>query len=133
MKAIDTNILARFFIDDPDDEQAAKQRPKAIEILQQPAYIPITVILEFEWVMRGFYKLDRADILQVYRMLLGFAHVEVEDHARVMHALDYYEQGLDFADSLHAIRSQDYQAFVTFDAKFAKKAKGLDGVVVELS
>ena len=70
MKAIDTNILARFFIDDPDDEQAAKQRPKAIEILQQPVYVPITVILEFEWVMRGFYKLDRADILQVYRRLL---------------------------------------------------------------
>lgn len=132
MKAIDTNILARFFIDDPDDEQAAKQRPKAIEILQQPVYIPITVILEFEWVMRGFYKLDRADILQVYRVLLGFAHVEVEDYARVLQALDYYDQGMDFADSLHAVRSQDYQAFVTFDTKFAKRAKGLDGIVVEL-
>ena len=132
MKAIDTNILARFFIDDPDDEQAAKQRPKAIEILQQPVYVPITVILEFEWVMRGFYKLDRADILQVYRVLLGFEHVELEDHARVLQALDYYEQGLDFADTLHAVRSQDYQAFVTFDVKFANKAKGLDRVVVEL-
>ncbi len=132
MKAIDTNILARFFIDDPDDEQAAKQRPKAIEILQQPVYVPITVILEFEWVMRGFYKLDRADILQVYRVLLSFEHVELEDHASVLQALDYYEQGLDFADSLHAVRSQDYQAFVTFDVKFANKAKGLDGVVVEL-
>ena len=132
MKAIDTNILARFFIDDPDDEQAAKQRPKAIEILQQPVYVPITVILEFEWVMRGFYKLDRADILQVYRVLLSFEHVELEDHARVLQALDYYEQGLDFANTLHAVRSQGYQAFVTFDVKFANKAKGLDGVVVEL-
>lgn len=26
MKAIDTNILARFFIDDPDDEQAVKAK-----------------------------------------------------------------------------------------------------------
>lgn len=132
MKAIDTNILAQFFIDDPDDEQAAKQRPKAIEILQQPVYVPITVILEFEWVMRGFYKLNRTDILQVYRTLLGFAHVEVEDHARVLQALNYYEQGLDFADSLHVVCSQGYQAFVTFDAKFAKKVKALDGVVIEL-
>ena len=50
-------------------------------------------------------------------------------HACVLQALDYYEQGLDFTDSLHAVRSQDYQAFVTFDAKFAKKSKGFDGVV----
>jgi hypothetical protein len=47
----------------------------------------------------------------------------------VLQLLDYYEQGLDFADSLHAVRSKDYQAFVTFDVKFAKKVKGLDGVV----
>lgn len=132
MKAIDTNILARFFIDDANDEQAAKQRPKALEILSQPVYVSVTVILEFEWVMRGFYKLDRADILQVYQSLLGFVHVQVEDHARVLQALDYYAQGLDFADSLHAVRAQDYQAFVTFDAKFAKKAKSLDGLRVEL-
>lgn len=132
MKAIDTNILARFFIDDADDEQAVKQRPKAIEILSQPVYVPVTVILEFEWVMRGFYRLDRVDILQVYRTLLGFTHVQVEDYARVLQALDYYTQGLDFADSLHAVRAQEYQAFVTFDAKFAKKAKNLDGLTVEL-
>ena len=29
MKALDTNVLARFFIDDADDAQAAKQRPAA--------------------------------------------------------------------------------------------------------
>jgi predicted nucleic-acid-binding protein len=57
MKAIDTNILARFFIDDADDVQASQQRPIAIRILSQAVYVPITVILEFEWVMRGFYKL----------------------------------------------------------------------------
>lgn len=48
-------------------------------------------------------------------------------HAHVLQALNYYEQGLDFADSLHAVRTKDYQAFVIFDAKFARKAKGLDG------
>lgn len=132
MKAVDTNILARFFIDDPDDEQGAKQRPKAIGILQLPVYVPITVILEFEWVMRGFYKLGRTEVLQVYRALLGFEHVTIESYAHVLSALNFYEQGLDFADSLHAVRSQDYQAFVTFDAKFAKKAKNLEGLMVEL-
>jgi predicted nucleic-acid-binding protein len=71
MKAVDTNILARFFIDDPDDEQAALQRPIATAILSQAIYIPMTVILEFEWVMRGFYKLNRSEILHVYQVLLS--------------------------------------------------------------
>lgn len=66
-------------------------------------YVPLTVIFEFEWVMRGFYKLDCAYILQLYRVLLSFTHVEAEDHAHVVKVLNYYEQGLDFADSLHAV------------------------------
>ena len=33
MKAVDTNILARFFIDDPDDAEAALQKPLAIKTM----------------------------------------------------------------------------------------------------
>ena len=133
MKAVDTNILARFFIDDPDDEQAAQQRPIATAILSQPVYIPITVILEFEWVMRGFYKLNRAEVLHIYHVLLNFAHIRIEDHAIVSNALTYYQQGLDFADSLHLARSQAYAAFITFDVKFAKKAQKITAIHVELA
>ena len=54
MKALDTNVLARFFIDDEYDAQAAKQRPAAVAALSGRAFVPHTVLLEFEWVMRGF-------------------------------------------------------------------------------
>jgi len=30
MNAVDTNVLARFFINDEDDREAARQRPAAI-------------------------------------------------------------------------------------------------------
>jgi predicted nucleic-acid-binding protein len=30
MRSLDTNVLARFFVDDADDAQAASQRPAAI-------------------------------------------------------------------------------------------------------
>ena len=33
MRALDTNVLARFFVDDADDAQAAKQRPAAVAAL----------------------------------------------------------------------------------------------------
>ena len=65
MKALDTNVLARFFIDDPDDRQAAKQRPAAIAALSERAFVSVTVLLEFEWVMRGFYGMARKDIARV--------------------------------------------------------------------
>lgn len=61
MKALDTNVLARFFIDDADDAHAAKQRPAAVAALSERAFVSATVLLEFQWVMRGFYyaHLDR--------------------------------------------------------------------------
>jgi predicted nucleic-acid-binding protein len=57
--AVDTNVLARFYCDDPDDPEAATQRERARRLmLESPAiFVPLTVVLELEWVMRGFYDL----------------------------------------------------------------------------
>ena len=59
MKSLDTNVLARFFVDDPDDEEATRQRPTAIAAMAEPALVTVTVLLELEWVMRGLYGLRR--------------------------------------------------------------------------
>ena len=59
MKSLDTNVLARFFVDDPDDEEATRQRPAAIAAMAEPALVTVTVLLELEWVMRGLYGLRR--------------------------------------------------------------------------
>ena len=72
MNAVDTNVLARFFINDEDDREAARQRPAAIAALSDAVFVPISVILEFEWVMRGFYALPRKDIQRVFESLCGF-------------------------------------------------------------
>jgi len=42
MKALDTSVLARFFIGDPDDRQAARQRPAAIAALSERAFVSVT-------------------------------------------------------------------------------------------
>lgn len=125
MKAVDTNVLARFFIDDADDAQAARQRPAAIAAMSERAFVSVTVLLEFEWVMRGFYGLPRRDIGRVLRALAGVAHITLEDRGAVLAALDAFDQGLDFADALHMARSSRASAFVTFDQRLARRAKGL--------
>ena len=45
MKALDTNVIARFFVDDPDDPEAAKQRPAAITAMKQQVFVSTIVIL----------------------------------------------------------------------------------------
>jgi predicted nucleic-acid-binding protein len=125
MKALDTNVLARFFVDDSDDAQAAKQRPAAIAAMSQRAFVSVTVLLELEWVLRGFYTLPLRDIARVLRALAGVENVTLEDRHAVLVALDAFEKGLDFADALHLARSARASAFVTFDRKLAKRAAGL--------
>ncbi len=125
MKALDTNVLARFFIDDADDPQAARQRPAAVAALSERAFVPVTVMLEFEWVMRGFYTLPRRDVLAVLRALAGIEHITIEDRDAVLVALDAFDAGLDFADALHLSRSAHATAFATFDQRLARRARGL--------
>lgn len=125
MKALDTNVLARFFVDDPDDAESVKQRPAAIASLSEPAFVPVTVVLEFEWVLRGFYLLPRGTIVKVFRSLAGMDHVTIEDRSRVLAAIDAFESGMDFADALHVTRSANASGFVTFDRRLVRRAQAL--------
>ena len=125
MKALDTNVLARFFIDDADAAQAAKQRPAAVPALSERAFVSVTVLLELEWVMRGFYGLPTADIARVLRALAGIEHVALEDRDAVLSAVDAFDRGLDFADALHLARSSRAAGFATFDQHSAKRAQAL--------
>ena len=125
MRALDTNVLARFFIDDADDAQAARQRPAAIVALAERAYVSVTVLLELEWVMRGFYELPAKDVSRVLRALAGIEHIRLEDRDAVLVAIDAFEKGLDFADALHVARSGRVSGFATFDQRLAKRAKAL--------
>jgi predicted nucleic-acid-binding protein len=122
MRALDTNVLARFFVDDPDDAQAARQRPAAVAALSQRAFVSVTVLLELEWTLRGFYELPRRDVGRVLRALAGIEHVTVEDRDSVLAALDAFDAGLDFADALHLSRSARAAAFATFDRRLARRA-----------
>jgi len=125
VRALDTNVLARFFIDDADDKQATKQRPAAVSALSERSFVSVTVLLELEWVMRGFYELPKRDVLRVLRALASIEHITLEDRDAVLAALDAFDKGLDFADSLHVARSSRASGFATFDQRLAKRAKGL--------
>jgi predicted nucleic-acid-binding protein len=55
--AVDTNILARFYVDPVNTGESDVQRKKMAVALFRTApslYVPVTVVLEFAWVMQSF-------------------------------------------------------------------------------
>lgn len=128
MIAIDTNILARFYVDDPKDPEASKQRPIARRLLTESAqvFVPLTVVLELEWVLRAFYGFGAVDFARAVRHLLGLPNVHVEAWSRIADALDHHSRGLDFADALHLVSSAHCAELMTFDnQRFARRATRL--------
>jgi predicted nucleic-acid-binding protein len=128
MIAVDTNILARFYCDDPDDPEAKRQRPIARRVMVESTsiFVPLTVVLEFEWVMRGFYDADPEEFRKSIEHLIGMPNVTVERWEALNDALHLYRQGLDFTDALHWACSAACERFITFDdRRFARRARRL--------
>lgn len=129
MIALDTNILARFYCDDPNDAEATQQRPEVLRLFQNAdaIYVTVTVMLEFEWIMRGFYQRKREDFVLVVRHLLGLPNVTVEDWEAVDDALTLHGKGLDFADALHWSRCRHCEHMISFDdRRFSRKLRRLE-------
>ena len=121
MIAVDTNILVRLLT--KDDLSQAKRAAKVME--SDDIFIPKTVILETEWVLRHAYGIDNGAIMKGFQKMMGLPNVRVEDQQAVFQAISWHESGLDFADALHLASSMKADKFVTFDNAFIKKARKL--------
>lgn len=64
--------------------------------------MPVTVMLELEWVLRSRYRFDRLQILTALTALLETRDLSFEAEGALERALHLYrEHGGDFAASLH--------------------------------
>jgi predicted nucleic-acid-binding protein len=90
-------------------------------------FVPLTAMLEFEWVMRGCYEAGPEAFCLAAEHLLGMPHVTVERWQAVKDALELRRRGLDFADALHWASSVVCEWLVTFDDRgFARRARRLE-------
>jgi predicted nucleic-acid-binding protein len=121
LRAVNTNVLVRLLVnDDPAEADAAQQAMAAA-----PVFVPKTVLLEMEWVLRSAYKRSPAAIAVGIEGLLAAAGISVEDAAPVRRAVAWFREGLDFTDALHLASSGHVDAFVTFDATMRRRAAAL--------
>lgn len=126
MIAIDTNVVVRYLTGDHPD-----QSPRARALIDaNPVFVPVTVMLETEWVLRSAYGFAPPAVIDALRAFGGLPTVTVEDASHVAQALDHVGQGMDFADALHLGRAAQCDAFATFDRKLVRSAAaaGLDTV-----
>lgn len=126
MIGLDTNVLARYYVEDKQDAEADRQREAARRLIEsgRPLMVCKTVILELEWVMRGYYGFTPAEVLRVLRHLMELPHVTVEDRDVVERALTEAGDGFDMADALHHASYRACASVASFDdRRFARRAK----------
>ena len=129
MIGLDTNVLARLFIDDdPVQARAARQFVTQRCSKREPAFINHVALCELVWVLSYSHGYGRAEIARIIARLLESAEMELEDADVVGSALLIFSSGnVDFADALigEVNRALGCEATATFDRKEAK----LDGFV----
>lgn len=127
MTAIDTNIIVRLLT--RDDE--AQHQASRVLFERSDIFIPDTVVLETEWVLRHAYDFTSAEICSAFLKLFGLPNVQLGNPACVAQAIGWHRQGLDFADAFHLALSGKHPTLKTFDEKFIKRAKNLGDCTVE--
>jgi predicted nucleic-acid-binding protein len=120
--ALDTNVLARYLLDDEPAQTRAARRLLADATAEY--WVPVTVVLELAWVLR---KSDapRAVVMGRLRDLLSLRNVRAQNTDLVFQALRWSAQGMDLADALHLVLSGKADRFVTFDDTLVKQARKL--------
>jgi predicted nucleic-acid-binding protein len=124
MAAVDTNVLIRFLIaDELEQGKAATRLIRRGVAGGTSLFVPITVSLELEWVLRSAFRLPKSMVLQTFHGLLGTFELRFESESALEIALAFYDSGqADFADCLHAsLAEQAGEAPLwTFDRLAAK-------------
>jgi predicted nucleic-acid-binding protein len=117
-KALDTNVVVRLFVDD-----GSKEVPIARKVFEREQIeIPVTVILECEWVLRSVYKFKTPAICAALDALLGLRNVIIQQENLVIDAVDALRRGVPFADAVHLLTAEKADELFTFDDRFKRRA-----------
>ena len=118
MPTLDTNVLVRYLVgDDAEQFRRAKELIESTS-LDDSFYVPVSVSIELEWVLRSLYGLDKAVVSTIFNSLLESREIEFqcEDVVEITMSL-YADHDVDFADCLHiaSAYSSSRLPLITFD------------------
>lgn len=129
--SVDTNVLVRLVAQDDELQAQAVDRLLARHAKRgELLFVPVTVVLELEWVLRSKLSQNKGQFILTLSALLTMVEFSFEAEDAVEQALADYEDGnADFGEYLHLAlsRRSDALPFWTFDRK-ATKAVGAKAV-----
>ena len=125
--SVDTNVLVRLVAQDDELQAQAVDRLLARHAKRgELLFVPVTVVLELEWVLRSRLSQNKGQFIHTMSALLTMVEFSFEAEDAVEQALADYEDGnADFGEYMHLALSRKSAAlpFWTFDRK-ATKAVG---------
>lgn len=124
MKAVDTNILVRFLVND-DVHQAKKVYTLFLkaEKTKESFFVSDLVLCELIWVLESVYRIKRNALLSSIKQLTLMPLFHFENTSTIHQFLDdAIETKFDLTDLLiaHLAKSHGCQTVFTFDKKAAK-------------
>jgi predicted nucleic-acid-binding protein len=121
MASLDTNVLVRWLVaDDPAQTAQVHALLEAAHATATQFFVPVTVMLELEWVLRSRYRMDKPTVLLAMNALLETRELQLQAEPALERALHFYRQGrAEFADCLHAGLGADagQAPLLTFDVQ----------------
>jgi predicted nucleic-acid-binding protein len=121
MIAIDTNVLIRLVVDDPNEKQ---QSQLARGLLNQygQAWVSAIVLIETVWVLQSRYKLTKEQLIIVIEKIIQHPRIHFDNTASVDNALTLYSAcNAGFADCTILNEAKNKQLVLhTFDPKLSR-------------
>lgn len=119
MIALDTNVIARYLVNDVA-EQAEAARALLDELTpDNPGFVCREVVIEIVWVLERSYRFPRSQIAEALLDMTASDSLVVEDSDDVAAAAYRYGQGgVGFSDLM--ILKATERAGYTFDRRFAR-------------
>jgi predicted nucleic-acid-binding protein len=124
MKALDTNVLVRYLVQ--DDATQGKAAAAYIEkhcTRARPGLINRIVLCELVWVLESAYGYAKLQIADAVEKILQTSQFLIEDSEAAWQALESYKSlKVDYADALvgKINKAADYPKTATFDKHAAK-------------
>lgn len=126
MKAIDTNVLVRFLVQDDEAQSAIVNKLfTEAETNKHPLFVSTLVLLEMMWVLQSVYSVARQDILLSIDELLSMSALAFQEQAMVRGFLAQAKNNtFDLSDLLigQSAMHSGCDMTLTFDKKAAKSS-----------
>jgi len=121
MIAIDTNVLVRVLVNDPEAEEQC-QFARDLLVTNKDVWVCRIVLVETVWVLQSSYKFSKDQVVAVLEKLIEHPNIHLEDAENLDNVLTLYSaSNAGFADCLILDHAQHKQLVLhTFDLKLSR-------------